>query len=67
MKTPTQIIGENLPTFAGLYKGYTEAELPTHRELTEAAEKIIAALKDNGYSIRKDTPPSTLAGHRRGF
>ncbi len=49
MKSPKDIVAENLPTFAHLYTH--SFKMPPVWEVEKAAEAIVKALKDAGYKI----------------
>jgi hypothetical protein len=50
MKSPKEIIADNLPTFADLYYPSVPA-IPSFWRIEKAAEDILKALKDAGYKI----------------
>ncbi len=49
MKSPKDIVAENLPTFAHLYS--SGFKIPPVWEVEKAADHIIKALKDAGFRI----------------
>jgi hypothetical protein len=53
MKEAREVIALSLPTFAHCYKGVREVTLPSFQELLEAADRIIAAVKSEGYEIER--------------
>lgn len=50
-KSPIEIIGGGLPTFAHCYKNPTEVRLPERVDLEMAASRIIDSLKAAGWNI----------------
>ena len=50
-KSPIEVIGAALPTFAECYKNPTEVKLPGRSDLDSAASRIVGELKAAGWNI----------------